>query len=175
MNLVHEISQRQLPEILELEDTSLGIFEKFTSHKDEFIQIDHGNRHWIVVEGKEEEHAVEIYDSKEDSPSNMSAPQDNEVDCDIFAIKFAIKLVFGESPEKKLLEPNSMRSHLSECLKKEEFFLFPSTKRKQIKTNNYLGLLDIYYPCRKPFFEENTEKRQRELYDYFLEVWSVVS
>ena len=81
INLAHEILQRQLPKILELEDTSLGIFEKFTNHKDEFIQIDHGNRHWIVVEGKEEEHAVDIYDSKEDNPSNMSAPQDNEVDC----------------------------------------------------------------------------------------------
>ena len=68
-----------------------------------------------------------------------------------------------------------MRSHLSECLKKEDFFLFPSTKRKQIKTNTYLRLLDIYCPCRKPFFEENTEKRQRELYDYLLEVRSVVS
>ena len=55
------------------------------------------------------------------------------------------------------------------------FFLFPSAKRKQIETNNYLGLLDIYCPCRKSFFEENTEKRQRELYDYFLEVRSVVS
>ena len=62
-------------------NTSLGIFGKFTSHKDEFIQIVHGNHHWIVVGGKEEQNTVEIYDSlangatkKDDSPSNMSTP-----------------------------------------------------------------------------------------------------
>ena len=51
--------------------------------------------------------------------------QGNGVDCGVFAIAFAVELAFGESPEKKLLEPNSMRNHLSGCLKKGEFSLFP--------------------------------------------------
>ena len=55
-----------------------------------------------------------------------------------------------------------MRSHLSECLEKGEFSLFPSIhasiKRKQTKSINYLGLLGTYCACRKPFFEENTEE-----------------
>ena len=63
INLVQEILQRQFPEISGLEDTSPGIFGKFTSHKDEFIQTIHGNHHWIVVGGKEKENAVETYDS----------------------------------------------------------------------------------------------------------------
>ena len=46
-----------------LQDTSLGIFGKFTSHKDEFIQIVPRNHHWIAVKGKEKENAEEIYDS----------------------------------------------------------------------------------------------------------------
>ena len=46
-----------------LQDTSLGIFGKFTNHKDEFIQIVHGNHHWIVAGGKEKENSGEIYDS----------------------------------------------------------------------------------------------------------------
>ena len=37
----------------------------------------------------------------------------NEVDCSVFAIAFAAELAFGESPEKKLLGSNSIRSHLS--------------------------------------------------------------
>ena len=52
--------QRQLPKILGLQDKSFGIFEKFTSQKDEFIQIVHGNYHRIVVAGKEKENTVEI-------------------------------------------------------------------------------------------------------------------
>ena len=51
--------------------------------------------------------------------------QGNGVACGVFAIAFAIDLAFDESLEKKLLEPNSMRSHLSECLKNGEFSLFP--------------------------------------------------
>ena len=148
---------------------SLGIFGKFTSRIDEFIQILHGNHQWIVVGGKEEENAVEIYDSlangsttrkiahqvcqlqrcnkKQLRASTPDLGQGNGVDCGAFAIAFAVELTFGESPEKKLLEPNSMRSHLSECLKKGEFTLFPSTRRKQRKSKNYLGLLDIYCTC----------------------------
>ena len=49
INLAQELLRRLFPEISELEDTSLGIFGKFTSHKDEFIQIVHGDHHWIVV------------------------------------------------------------------------------------------------------------------------------
>ena len=36
MNLAQEILRRHFPEISRLEDTSLGIFGKFTSHEDEF-------------------------------------------------------------------------------------------------------------------------------------------
>ena len=63
INLAQEILRRQFSEISGLEDTSFGIFGKFRSHKDEFIQIVQGNYHWIVVGGKEEENAVDIYDS----------------------------------------------------------------------------------------------------------------
>ena len=77
INLAQEILRRRFPEISELEDMPIGIFGKFTSHKDGFIQIVHGNHHWIVVGGKEEE----IYDSlangstkKNDSPTITSAP-----------------------------------------------------------------------------------------------------
>ena len=80
------------------------------------------------------------------------------VDFGIFAIAFVVELAFGESPAKKFLEPNSRRNHLSECLKKGEFSLFPLTKRKQRKSKNYLGLLVIYCTCRKPFFEEDTKE-----------------
>ena len=73
--------------------------------------------------------------------------QGNGVGCGVFAIAFAVELVFGERPEKKLLEPNSMRSYLSEFLKKVEFSLFPSANRKQRKSKNYLELLDIYCTC----------------------------
>ena len=52
--------RRQFPKILGLQDTYFGIFEKFTSHKDEFIQIVYGNYHGIVVAGKEKENTVEI-------------------------------------------------------------------------------------------------------------------
>ena len=58
INVAQEILRRQFPEISGLEYTSLGIFGKFTRHKDEFIQIVHGNHYWIVVGGKEEENAM---------------------------------------------------------------------------------------------------------------------
>ena len=81
INLAQEILRIQFPEISGQEDTSLGTFGKFTSRKDEFIQIIHGNHYWIVGGGKVEENAVEIYASladgstkEEENPSNMSAP-----------------------------------------------------------------------------------------------------
>ena len=170
INLAQELLRRLFPEISELEDTSLGIFGKFTSHKDEFIQIVHGDHHWIVVGGKEEENAVEIFDPLANGSTIMKIThqicqlwrcnkkqlrintrsiqrQGNGVGCGVFAIAFAVELVFGERPEKKLLEPNSMRSYLSEFLKKVEFSLFPSANRKQRKSKNYLELLDIYCTC----------------------------
>ena len=55
-----ELSDLQKIRDLGLQDTSLGILRKFTSHKDEFIQIVHGNYHWIVVGGKNKENTVEI-------------------------------------------------------------------------------------------------------------------
>ena len=60
INLAQEILRKQFPKILELQDTSPGILRKFTSHKDEFIQIVHGNYHWILVGGKKKENTVEI-------------------------------------------------------------------------------------------------------------------
>ena len=60
INLPQEILRKQFPKILGLQDTFLGILKKFTSHKDEFIQIVHGNYHWILVGGKEKENTVEI-------------------------------------------------------------------------------------------------------------------
>ena len=58
----------------------------------------------------------------------------NEVDCDVFAIAFNVELAFGESPEKKLFDPNSMRRHLFKCLKKGGVFFVPNKKKiKEIK------------------------------------------
>ena len=133
------------------------------------------------MRGKEEENAVEIFDflangsitrktahqicqlrrcNKKQLRINSRSVQrqGNGVDCGVFATTFAVELPFGESPEKKLLEPNLMSCHLSECLKKGEFFLLPSTKRKQRKSKNYLELFDIYCTCRKSFFEEDTQE-----------------
>ena len=39
INLVQEILRRQLPKILGLQDMSLGIYGKFTCHKDELFMI----------------------------------------------------------------------------------------------------------------------------------------
>ena len=39
INLVQEILRRQLPKILGLQDMSLGIYGKFTCHKDELFTI----------------------------------------------------------------------------------------------------------------------------------------
>ena len=60
INLAQEILRKKFPKILGLQDTSLGILRKFASHKDEFIQIVHGNYHWIIVGGKKKENTVEI-------------------------------------------------------------------------------------------------------------------
>ena len=60
INLAQEILRKQFPKIVGLQDTSLGMLTKFTSNKDEFIQIVHRNYHWIVVEGKKKENSVEI-------------------------------------------------------------------------------------------------------------------
>ena len=91
---------------------------------------------------------IKRINNKEDSPSNASTPDLFNVKIInlvvIFAIAIAVNLAFGESPEKKLLEPNSMRGHLFQCLKKGEFSFFLSIKRKSRKSKNYLGLLNIY-------------------------------
>ena len=60
INLAQEILRKQFPKILGLQDMSLGMLRKFTSHKDEFIQIVHDNYHWILVGGKKKENTVEI-------------------------------------------------------------------------------------------------------------------
>ena len=157
INLAQEILRRQFLEISGLEDTSLGIFGKFTSHKDEFVQIVYGNHHCIVVGGKEEENAVEIYDSLANGSTTRKIAheichlrrcnkkqlrintgslqrQGNGVDCGVFAIALAVELVFGESPEKKLLEPNSVRSQGS-------FLCSPQQKENKGNQRTILGCL----------------------------------
>ena len=62
---------------------------------------------------------------------------------------------------QKLFEQNSMKSHLSQCFKKREFSLFPSTERKQIKSKNYLESLSIYCTCQKLFFKKDMEEDKR--------------
>ena len=50
---------------------------------------------------------------------------------DLVVASLALKIAFGESPEKKLLETDSMRIHLSECLRKE-IFLFNQKETNEI-------------------------------------------
>ena len=72
------------------------------------------------------------------------------------------------SPEKMLLEPNSMRSHLSEYLTKGEFSLLNFNVKKIKEIKDLLALLDILCTCWKPFFEEVTEEDNEN----FMIVWS---
>ena len=79
------------------------------------------------------------------------------------------------SSEKKLLEPNSVRSHLSEYLRKGEFSLLQFNKKKTKEIKELFGAARYILYLLKAILRESYRMRQREFYDSLIEVRRVVS
>ena len=51
--------------------------------------------------------------------------QDGGKDCGVYAIAFSVALALGVNPSRQNFRQDVMRAHLVNCLKKEQFTLFP--------------------------------------------------
>ena len=84
--------------------------------------------------------------------------QPNGVDCSVLAITFAVDILNGFSETGKRFDVRKMRSHLHKCLEEEEFTLFPRSHKHTKFSKRRIIYVDIYCICRRPFFEEDSER-----------------
>ncbi|XP_057297349.1 uncharacterized protein LOC130627119 [Hydractinia symbiolongicarpus] len=84
--------------------------------------------------------------------------QENDIDCGLFAIAFAVEESFGRSPQSISFDTKQMRPHLLKCLESATFSFFPkSTKRKRF-CRPFAKTHSIYCICRDIFFDRDVEE-----------------
>ena len=77
--------------------------------------------------------------------------------CDRFAIWFFTG--------KKSYDESKIRSHLLLCLEGGKFVPFTWSTETRQKLKQILTLIDVYCKSRTPFFESDTDKNCRVIYD----------
>ena len=152
INMAQRILKHQFPALNGLESTLFQDKEQSLKEHDvvDKLQIIHckERHHWIVastVKGRAEE--VVIMDSKYRSVDEetkqaihnlfqycekqprikviATQKQKGNKDCGLFAIAMATAIAFGNNPSRQNFCQELMRAHLVDCLKKDEFMIFP--------------------------------------------------
>jgi len=139
-----------------LQDTLLGETLSFEIQHGEFVQIlNVSQSHWITVSNVGcKKRVVNIYDSipscyvptrtKEQIAAILFANettltlehkaiqvQQGSNDCSLFTIAFATSLCGGENPVEINYKQHLLRSHLLNCVTKQEIFVFPQINKEK--------------------------------------------
>ena len=148
--------RRQLPEVEDLENTTLEPCLNFPVHEGEFLQMLHTNKHhWVLASNIGcKPSTINLYDSpftgritsnlKKQIASLLMAKgptiamniqpvhqQPNFVDCSVLAIAILVALPFKQDPSQITFREYCMRDHLLQCLPKAIFKPFPVAKLQQ--------------------------------------------
>ena len=191
INLSQLVLHKQFPLVEGLQDTELGPLNKMTRLKNERIQILFGitrcgEEHWCTVHFKSTEEVL-VYDSCSSGGldtsfkkqicyiANCQEPQlnikgqstqqqNNNNDCGVFSIAWAVDILFGKDPCESAYNVNMVRAHLTSCLEAQHFSPFPPTvERKRIKRcNKWNELLYVYYTCRQGYYKEDKDSNMAE-------------
>ena len=180
INLAQSILLRQFPELVGLEHTSLGYTKFFSIRRGKFLQILHGQHHWVTT-SSDGNGNINIYDSlssgrigrvflhqiadilltTNDIISINIQPvqqQRNGNDCGAFAIAFAVCIAFGKNPGEIAFDYFQLRKHLEHCLKENRFTPFPEVNNRVKRAKSTKVNHEVYCVCRRPYFPEDTEE-----------------
>ena len=80
------------------------------------------------------------------------------VDCGVFAIFFVVDILNRFAETGKRFDVGKIRSHLLKCFEEEEFTLFLRNHKHTKLSKECIIYVDIYYICRSPFCEEDSER-----------------
>ena len=88
--------------------------------------------------------------------------QHNGTACGIYAIAYAVELLFGRNPSFTTFNTSKMRSHLKECLKNKEFTPIPATYSRSVSVRRIddgirSNTVPIYCSCRRTERVSNDE------------------
>ncbi len=157
----------------------LGHTFSFKVESEDFVQILHdGHNHWLTISTVgAPPSSVLLYDSMyatagratQSQAASMMMVADQTLtltfadvqmqaggtECGVFALAFATAICFGYSPGKFQFNQPSMRSHLIECLEKQQFTMFPVKKeRRQARKVKGKETIPLHCVCRMPMIKE---------------------
>ena len=181
INMAMNIIKKQYPYLEGLEQTECGPLRSFTVRKKEFVQILHGNSHWITVFS--DEYQVKILDSLNngkihpvifhqitdirqtaDEMFNINIlsvqQQSNGDDCGLFAIAFATDIAYGNDPTQITYDDKRLRSHLINCFKDGFLTVFPRSEKRARRCKATSITRNVYCTCRRSYFDEDSERHE---------------
>ena len=151
INHAQKLLMKQFPSLNGLASTLLITKDiQISKSVDNKIQIFHSRKyHWITASSVAcDPGKIKVYDSSFTSldattermiHNEFQSPgvksvintilfqrQKGDKDCGLFAIACATSIAFGIDPAKQKLGQDSLRSHFIECIKEENFSLFPT-------------------------------------------------
>ena len=154
VNASQQLLSAQFPYLGGPQSVILGRTLAFNIEPNEFVQILHtGRGHWVTMStigctaGE-----VNVFDSLPPSPTTdllnqiaaiLCTPkkeikvnyidvllQEGFSDCGVFAIAYATALAYGKQPGGCFLEQRVMRTHLTQCLQRQDISMFPVKKTR---------------------------------------------
>jgi len=135
----------------------LIVYDSMRFHKD-------GRAHFLaclasLVRTEEEELAYHIASCQK---------QDNNYDCGIFAIAFAVSLANGKNPSQITYDPVQLRPHYIDCLNNNELTEFPTKSNMSRRSLGATEKIAIYCTCRRTDYWDmiecgNCQKRYHKM------------
>lgn len=178
INVAQELIKKQFVNMPGLQNVLLGATLTYEVVSHEMIQIiNNGAFHWLMLStvGCEDGH-INVFDSmatRSELPMHVQMQiasllactfkqvhfhyqacqqQTGGVDCDLFAIAFAIDICLGSKVDSMTYKQSSMRQHLFQCLRSGKFTSFPRAElEKRLRRCKAVTMsFNVFCYCRLP-------------------------
>ncbi|XP_041452595.1 uncharacterized protein LOC121405721 [Lytechinus variegatus] len=168
------------------EETTLGNHLLFSAAQGEFGQLmNDGKDHWIFVTSIScAPGTVKYYDSMgartipdiiRKQIACIVCSQDTQIsveiqpvqlskdftDCGLFAIAFAVSVLYSEDPALVCYDITSMRDHLYHCFQKRSLIPFPKIDKSMERTVKRTISVDVFCLCRMPWYAIAKESKMK--------------